>query len=333
MAETDATRVDTFIARLKNHRLISALVICGIIVVGLASFSDAVSRLVALVPHRAAAASTDPHPTVPASTESRPAAAASTDPIGLAQPLPREIIQQRYFSKFADEIVRLDLAKLWYDVQWKDHFREERSRQTLVTFGRNILRSVDRDAVLFVYGDEDFFPLVYAQEREYLRRDVVIVHFALLRLPGYRDYVLDRLGLSAPPPEEADYDVVVRTIIRESHRPKFFSVTVGQDPVTEFGSHLSLEGLVWRYDASVIDGPRTNVSVTVDLLERRYDLRNILLPEGRPAEPFEVPLTAVVIPPYAFSFGSLADAESRNGDSEAAGRHHEIAVALDPSQR
>ncbi len=49
----------------------------------------------------------------------------------------------------------------------------------------NMLQSVEKDAVLFTYGDNDTFPLWYIQDVEGVRRDVRIACLALLNTPWY----------------------------------------------------------------------------------------------------------------------------------------------------
>jgi len=59
-----------------------------------------------------------------------------------------------------------------------------------------LLRHVPRNAVLFVAGDNDTYPLWYAQRALGLRRDVVVITTPLLPAQWYRDELATRHGLT-----------------------------------------------------------------------------------------------------------------------------------------
>ncbi|MDE5418503.1 DUF2723 domain-containing protein [Labilibaculum sp. DW002] len=61
---------------------------------------------------------------------------------------------------------------------WDDHDRG--GRYATLAYAKNYLNSCDPNAILFTYGDNDTFPLWYAQEVEGIRRDIRIVNISLL---------------------------------------------------------------------------------------------------------------------------------------------------------
>lgn len=81
---------------------------------------------------------------------------------------------------------------------WDDHDRSERS--TARSFAMNFLRSVDQNAILFTYGDNDTFPLWYIQEVEGYRTDSRIVNTSLLGTDWYIDQMTRKAYESAPVP-------------------------------------------------------------------------------------------------------------------------------------
>jgi len=66
---------------------------------------------------------------------------------------------------------------------WDDHDRSH--RYTTRDFGMNYLASVDDNAIIFTNGDNDTFPLWYAQEVEGFRTDVRVVNLSYLTTDWY----------------------------------------------------------------------------------------------------------------------------------------------------
>ncbi len=66
---------------------------------------------------------------------------------------------------------------------WDDHDRS--GRYTARDFGANYLNSLDENAIIFTNGDNDTFPLWYAQEVEGIRTDVRVVNLSYLSTDWY----------------------------------------------------------------------------------------------------------------------------------------------------
>ena len=66
---------------------------------------------------------------------------------------------------------------------WDDHDRSK--CYTARDFGYNYLSSVDKDAIIFTNGDNDTFPLWYAQEVEGYRTDVRVCNLSYLQTDWY----------------------------------------------------------------------------------------------------------------------------------------------------
>lgn len=79
---------------------------------------------------------------------------------------------------------------------YDDHDRSEHygSRD----YAANFLRSVDKDAIIFTYGDNDTYPLWYAQEVEDIRRDVRVVNLSLIQVDWYINKLRNKVNESSP---------------------------------------------------------------------------------------------------------------------------------------
>lgn len=54
---------------------------------------------------------------------------------------------------------------------------------------RNYLSSCDSNAILFTFGDNDTYPLLYMQAKEYLRQDVLVINLSLLNNNNYINHL------------------------------------------------------------------------------------------------------------------------------------------------
>ena len=67
-------------------------------------------------------------------------------------------------------------------------------------YAANFLRALDKDAILFTFGDNDTYPLWYVQEVENVRPDVRIVNLSLIGVDWYINH--QRRALNDSPPVE-----------------------------------------------------------------------------------------------------------------------------------
>ena len=81
---------------------------------------------------------------------------------------------------------------------WDDHDRS--GRYTARDFGMNYLNSLDKNAIIFTYGDNDTFPLWYAQEVEGVRTDVKVSNLSYLETDWYANQMRQQTYEAAPVP-------------------------------------------------------------------------------------------------------------------------------------
>ena len=92
--------------------------------------------------------------------------------------------------------VFLGVPALMAAENWDDHDRS--NRYTAVEMAKNYLNSVGENGILVTHGDNDTFPLWYAQEVENVRPDVRIANTSLLGTDWHIDQMKWAMNESAP---------------------------------------------------------------------------------------------------------------------------------------
>ena len=95
-------------------------------------------------------------------------------------------------------VVALSAPYLMGSQGWNDHDRS--GRYLGIDFAKNYLMSCPENAVLFTNGDNDTYPLWYAQNVEGIRTDVRIINQSLLPTDWYSQVLLTKVYKSEPLP-------------------------------------------------------------------------------------------------------------------------------------
>ena len=93
-------------------------------------------------------------------------------------------------------LLLLGVPALMASENWDDHDRS--NRYTAVEMAKNYLNSVGPNGILVTHGDNDTFPLWYAQEVENVRTDVRIANTSLLGTDWHIDQMKYAMNESAP---------------------------------------------------------------------------------------------------------------------------------------
>jgi len=112
------------------------------------------------------------------------------------------LLKKEQFYKFVMPVVFIlclfAAPILMASENWDDHDRSQ--KYAARDFAKNYLASVDKNGVLITFGDNDTFPLWYAQEVEGFRTDVRILNYTLSGMHWYVEQLFNKLYESDPMP-------------------------------------------------------------------------------------------------------------------------------------
>ena len=159
---------------------------------------------------------------------------------------------------------------------WDDHDRS--GRKTAHAMAIKYLESCAPNAILFTIGDNDTFPLWYAQEIEGIRRDVRVVNTSLFQTDWYIDQMKRKAYDSDPIPSQlthAQYRYGTRDYIVEKEITKdtlsikdFMDFVSSDNPRTKLKYALQQEGRdIGSYPPSMLNSnyyPTKFVRIPVD---------------------------------------------------------------------
>ncbi|MCQ2295204.1 MAG: DUF2723 domain-containing protein [Bacteroidales bacterium] len=106
-----------------------------------------------------------------------------------------KLVKKEQMYKFIMPVVFLVcmfcVPVLMANQNWDDHDRSE--KYAARDFAENYLASVDENGILITFGDNDTFPLWYAQEVEGFRTDVRILNYTLSGMHWYCEQLYNKL--------------------------------------------------------------------------------------------------------------------------------------------
>lgn len=116
----------------------------------------------------------------------------------------RKIIKPKIASISAIIVAMLLVPGIMASENWDDHDRSHRYLARDLAY--NYLNSCDENAILFTNGDNDTFPLWYAQEVEGIRTDVRVCNLSYLQTDWYIDQMKRKAYQSDPLPISFNHD-------------------------------------------------------------------------------------------------------------------------------
>jgi hypothetical protein len=99
-------------------------------------------------------------------------------------------------SVISASVCFLAVPTIMANQEWDDH---DRSNKTIARdLAKDYLESCPKNAILFSFGDNDTYPLWYAQEVEGIRPDIRVINFSLLGIDWYVNQMRYKVNESAP---------------------------------------------------------------------------------------------------------------------------------------
>tara|TARA_Y200000002_G_scaffold275860_1_gene230117 strand:- start:1477 stop:4746 length:3270 start_codon:yes stop_codon:yes gene_type:complete len=170
---------------------------------------------------------------------------------------------------------------------WDDHDRS--NRRTAHAMAINYLESCDRNAIIFTIGDNDTFPLWYAQEIEGIRRDVRVVCTSLFNVDWYIDQMKRKAYDSDPIPSKLSHDkykwgtrdYIIKEVVTQDTLAidQFLDFVTSDDKRTKYGFVLEQQGYDTNgqrnQDLDANYAPTEHVRIPVD---KESVLKNAIVP-------------------------------------------------------
>lgn len=159
---------------------------------------------------------------------------------------------------------------------WDDHNRS--NRRTAHAMAVNYLESCAPNAIIFTIGDNDTFPLWYAQEIEGIRRDVRIVCTSLFNVDWYIDQMKRKAYDSDPIPSKITHekykwgtrDYIIKEVVTKDTLEinSFMDFITSDDDRTKYGYVLKQQGYdistQRRQDLEANYAPTENIRIPVN---------------------------------------------------------------------
>jgi hypothetical protein len=145
--------------------------------------------------------------------------------------------------------------------------------QELLITAYNMLMSLDSNAILLTYGDNDSYPCWVLQHAQKLRPDVLVLCIPLATYKdSYRTSTFEECGIK-PLVFKNDSDrtdqALFKHLIKNVHdRPIYISCFTGENVYKDYAAKMYFTGLALKYSPKPFD----NMAVLRDNIENKYML-------------------------------------------------------------
>ncbi len=120
----------------------------------------------------------------------------------------RKVMNPKVTAIAATAVTLVLVPGIMANENWDDHDRS--GRYNTLNIATNYLNSCEKNAILFTNGDNDTFPLWYAQEVEGVRTDIKIVNLSLFNTDWYVDQMRRKSYDAEPIPLSIERDQYIQ---------------------------------------------------------------------------------------------------------------------------
>ncbi len=199
------------------------------------------------------------------------------------------LLQSKIKSNAANIVAGVVLLGVPFMMGFQNYNVHDRhDRYTSYDYGYSVLKSLPENDILFVYGDNDTYPVWAIQETEQFRDDVKVVNFTLASTPWNIDQIKRRTYNAAPVPgvlTHEDYRDGVNDqiyMMKKEDWEGLFSMLKEQGaPATEFAEfrkYLTQDSMTMKEAISFLKytSPAKNELLKMYFGEEKYEKYNIL---------------------------------------------------------
>lgn len=141
----------------------------------------------------------------------------------------------------------------------------------VLAWNYNVLQSVEDNAVLFTWGDNDTYPAWILQYAKGIRKDIKVINAHIILDDEYRTKALKDLGMPALKIDtfgNAAQHAIFQHFIKHCNRPLYINVTTHPNFRKPFEDNLHLTGLTYKYSEKDFD----NIAVLQNNVENKFAL-------------------------------------------------------------
>lgn len=126
----------------------------------------------------------------------------------------------------------------------------------ILNWNYNVLMSIEPQAILVTYGDNDTYPLWLLQKVKGLRPDVKVFNIHLLNVEKYRDRLFEenKIPLLADPKDRAlSHDEIMQHLFQQANAPIYLGIAFSRQIREKYSAQLYLTGLALKYSVQEFD--------------------------------------------------------------------------------